>query len=343
MKKIFVGLIIIAFFAISCDYKIDVFGNQTPGEEEPEDPWYEYIISTININTGDVQDLVHEKYENPKFSYDGSKIIAYISREIWIFDSDGSNAECVIEDWPSSPKFSISPIDHSIIFVHDSNIYRFEYLINDLINLTINFDKYVVGANISSDGSKIVFNTSHYDHESGITTINLYTMDSDGTNFELLFHSSGPWNENHRILNPIFSDDMTKIFFQGSILETEDGFFMCNPDGSDIETIYDDVRISMPITSISEYVAFTTSPNGIAVCNYYSGSVNTIPFGHYPILSPNGNKLLFSNSNDGSLCISDLDGSNMETLEPMSFGFSHSFSPDGEKILFNRKITHYPS
>lgn len=334
--KLFIAIIVLScVFSCDCCEPDITIGNPWGGGE---DPWSEIFLSTIDIDGDNVQHLKKNLSGFPKFSYDDNKIIIYDydHNDFWILDTDGSNAVRVLESYDVNRKlFSVSPINHSIIFTSLGDIYKLDYMNDILTNLTISFEEQTWESNFSPDGLKIIFTTSP-------SISKIYTMNSDGSNIELIFQEN---YSDGRIYYPTFSDDMSKIFF----IISYNGFCMCDADGTNIEIISSGMIYQTPIYSISRHVVFTTVlPYNVMLYNYNIDSLNTIStYAMYPNLSPNGDKIIYCSytnpltypSNPSALYIVDIDGSNKKTLAN-PYNCYQSFSSDGEKIVFIREIVH---
>ncbi|MGQ9630383.1 MAG: peptidase MA family metallohydrolase [bacterium] len=72
---------------------------------------------------------------------------------------------------------------------------------------------------------------------------------------------------------------------------------------------------------------------------------NTFGFNYHPVYSPDGRRIAFASSRSNDFALNDLyvmdrDGGNQRAIE-RDVGFTHSWSPDGQRIVYSKKGVHW--
>jgi len=218
------------------------------------------------------------------FRADGKKIIFASSHEAP--DADENDA----------PGYQRETSNYSWKFTPHMNIYQANFDGSDLVPLTSGA-AYCAECAYSSDGSQIVFasNTSG--------TMNLYTMNADGTNVQQITHTTSGYNG-----GPFFSPDCTKILFRADYEKKDYLQIYC------IDIATGDTR---QLTN--------------------NGAVNWAPFWH-----PNGKIIAFTTSLHGhhqyEIYLLNIETNNTYRLTyNASFDGLPSFNKDGTKITWTSK------
>ena len=175
----------------------------------------------------------------------------------------------------------------------------------------------------SSDGSKVVFSTTSIG-QGDSTIVKMYSMNEDGTNQNLLYQNSS--SAFGVIRYPTYSENQEKILFNYTIIG---GVQVCNSDGSEVNTIFDDCNYIKRVSSAVSFFIFSCSSN-IYAYNYNSEILTNLGKGQMPDISTNGTEITFY---DYDLMVMDIDGSNRTKIADSSTA-SQSFSSDGNKIVF---------
>ena len=322
---IFSFLLIISLFITSCDaFLFLALDDHLPRQY--------YYLSTVDIDGDNYQKLISYFNGPPKFSYDDEKIIALDHDGFWKINSDGSSVENMILEFNQvhSRYFSISPIDESFVFSDSYDIYMFNINGYELINLTENLNDGIFRyPSFSPDGSKIILSAITYTDSLSVRSISEITLND--LNINQVFIVESP------IEYPIYSQDMTKIFFK----KTNTAICMCNYDGSDFQVITGGV-IEDQISTGGDFLVFGKSPN-IYTYNFINDQLVNLVEGEFPLVSNDGSKLLY-NAYDSNhvrhLYATNIDGSSTVEHKRIDDNNYYSFSMSTEKIVYIRfKVT----
>lgn len=317
MKKNF-NLFFILMSLVSCMFFVSC------GEDIP---WGEPFISTIDADGDNLQHLVKDVFGKPKFSHDEEMIIIAGNPGFWTVNSDGTDFKCISDSLIANNKhYSISPINETLIFFQQGEIYQLDYRNGDVIKLFTFEEESAWYPSYSPDGSQVVFSTTSIG-QGDSTIVKMYSMNEDGSNQNLLYQNSSSTFGVIRF--PIYSNDMEKIFF------VYGGLVSCNSNGTDIELIVSGNLSSCPISNSNEYIVFADY-HDIFAYNYHTGVIMNLGVGKNPDISPDGTKVTFC---DDDLYVIDIDGTNRSNIANAS-NQSPSFSDDGEKIVFCGEIKH---
>jgi Tol biopolymer transport system component len=278
---------------------------------------------------------------NVQFSPDGSKIIINQGDNgIWTINPDGSEYTCITDTIKSSSRIPSTCIDSTgtvkIAFAGSSEGYHDIYLVNldgsNLTNLTNSPNVNELYPFLSSDGNKIVF-TICTAHDS-IRTISV--INSDGTDIQEVIRYINNTTFARYYSYPRFNSNGSKIFYQfvGYNADQIEGLYLINSDGTENHLLFDgnisSNFISMPLDCSKIvfiyyghlYIMNEDGTNLIDLVEVHNGYCQ-------PMISCDGSKIVYD---DREIYIINSDGTGLQQL---ALGDEPTFSPDGEKIVFN--------
>jgi Tol biopolymer transport system component len=182
----------------------------------------------------------------------------------------------------------------------------------------------------SPDGSRIVFASSRHDRGTGRNQI--YIMNADGSGVEQVTHGGGGKFE------PDWSPDGSRLVFVGDRGGTFDIYVM-NIDGSGLTNLTNSpASESDPAWSPNGrgilYTVDASTPQ-LWVMNSSGGDAEKLGSGLAADWSPDGSRLVFSETALGIAVVSLQDGSvTLLTHDP--YDLEPTWSPDGTRIIFRR-------
>jgi Tol biopolymer transport system component len=239
---------------------------------------------------------------NPTISPDGEKICyftPYVTGYYWVKWKDETWTRFDYEPRDDRQNMDIIAREtHADIFVMDANGGNKTKIASD-IDLTCSGYSDLIW---SPNGKKILFQTSKLSKDNPIENVDIWVMDTDGSNKMQLTNYSG------HDTNPKWSPDGKKIAHRSGNLSNFDIWIM-NPDGSDKKQLTTRALIS----------GFDWSPDGRKIA-YISW--------------------LTKDPKAKEIWIMDTDGSNKELLlsvpcNPSRVVMGLAWSPDGSKIAFD--------
>jgi len=160
----------------------------------------------------------------PSFSPNGKKIAYSLDGNIFIMNNDGSGQIKITNNsLKGLGRTSWSPLGDKIYFTWDKGeIYSLNIDGSNFRKIT---DVFVYSFDISSDGSKIIYNT---DMENNSYIMTIFKVNSDGANKVELTRGK----------TPLWSPDGSKILYEGEI-DQKSGICKMNQDGSDKKRLTD--------------------------------------------------------------------------------------------------------
>jgi Tol biopolymer transport system component len=247
----------------------------------------------------------------------------------WVMEIDGSNKRIVFEsdDEMIEKETKIYSPDSNIYLstiptMNDSDLFLHDYVNSKFVNMTIDIGK-EEDFQFSPDGMSLLFMS---DRE-GVWNIYKYDI---------------PSGETKRLTNTKFGGKYPKFTPNGeSLVYVQD---RDHPDWS-IYSSWDDLVLPNPSnepkdppTKKEHLGSYIYIMNGDGSDQKNLTPEN--PYSNNPIISPYGINILFSSL--GTLYVMDMDGENVIQLtqhsEPFSSPSSPTFSPDGNRVIFNRRI-----
>ncbi len=298
-------------------------------------PMTDLFLAEIDTDGNNYQRLFDDIEGLPKYSRNGDRIIVAAPRAFWRCNSDGSDMVCILDSlYADDYDFSLSVIDETFIFVFVHDIYKFNYITKDIVNLVPNVEGYVKDANYSPDGLSIIFSTYYVEHPNNINHNFIYKMNNNGLNVELIYQDDPSQG---RIENPMYTTDMSKIVF----MKRNSGLYIMNSDGTNIQQFADDM-VNTIFSTGGDFVVFLSN-SIIKVYNIITNEIYNLAEGNCPQISNDGSKVLYRNydyDNDTHFNIINIDGSNRKGLNDVRYCF-FSFSFDSEKIIFIKEHKYY--
>jgi len=293
-----------------------------------DEPWSETWLSIIDSDGDNLQHLVKDVYGNPKFSYDGKKIVIANNEGFHIANLDGNTISCVEDELLAHNNYySISNLSNDLIFSDANNVYKLNFINGEHEKIT-DFKKGFIGRpSYSSDSDKIIFSWST--SINGIINNVIYIMNEDGSNMSPVLEDSTGID---RMYNPTFIASDEKIAFSKPF----QGIYICNLDGSNLEQHFVGNVASDPIKTGSDFIVFTSASREVFSYNYDNDSIISLGFGDMPDVSKNS---LETTMHDNALYLVDIDGCNRTKIASSSHIYQ-SFSHDGRLIVFLGKIKH---
>lgn len=224
-----------------------------------------YRIAIVEAYDSSIQYIIEESddinYFESVFSPDGTQIAftGYSTRglfsDIYVMDADGSNMMKVTNTDELDSQPSWSPDGNRLIFQRDSNDYQYMGLYS--VNVDGSGERLIngselefSGAEFSPDGNQIVATGTQLDQD-GYSYGEVYVMDSDGSNVEMIagkegrsiYHSTPRWSPDGNFI----------IFSSNRAGEPDDEFgysyqphdlFRINSDGSNLMNLTNSSGIS---------------------------------------------------------------------------------------------------
>jgi len=289
--KILLAIIFLILFT-SCERRI------------PE-PTYTDAIYMMKPDGSDITHIIDGYAENVQFTPDGTRIIMNKGNSgIWSVKIDGSDLNQLITFSVNTDPPTISSENMKIAF-SNGDIYVMDIDGTNLQNLTNTQDVNERYPHFSLDGSKIVY-TSRQD---SINSICL--MESNGENkIEVLSTNTTKY---FIYRYPIFNADSDTIFYK-YLNYPQDGLYSIKDDGTNNNLIIEGYMIYYYFPSISEdgnKIVFCERDN-IYIMNGDGTNIRELTEGHYPIISSDGEKIVFSY---GKIKIINSDGSGLNVLD----------------------------
>jgi Tol biopolymer transport system component len=338
--------------------KIAFTGITGPGDSPDADV---YVMDSDGANrTRLTDDPAWDSY--PSFSPVGTKIAFMTNRdrnmEIYAMDTDGAN-QVNLTNNPAQdvgPVFSAAPRTATVAAPHATTPDS-----SKPIRLMDNLCYYPSGGELkiflSPNGSKVTF--------VGCSTggLDIFVANSDGTRVVNLTKSPEVTEGDSGVA---LSPDGEKVAFHryahGNNLFTAADIFVANIDGTGLTNLTGDPEAdeSWPAFSPNgDKIAFvhSTAPNESPNSDVYvmdldgTGLTNLTPTPdddeQAPVFLPDGDKIRFmrwigpNESRSAEVYVIDPDGKNQTRL-PESIPAGATFSPDGEKVAFERSTTEAP-
>lgn len=234
--------------------------------------------------------------------------------EIYVMNSDGSNAIKLTDNPARDTSPSWSPDGKKIVFDSDRDGDREIYVMNpDGSNVVKLTDNSIVdlGPSWSPDSKQIAFRAGE-----SISATGIYVMNADGSNRTHLA------NPNAYLSNQAWSPDGSKIVFSLEV-EEWDEIYMMNSDGSNKRRLIEPVW-SRDKKMLDGCPAWSPTGDKMAFYSFRHGLSEESP-GSYSVT--------------GEIFVMQADGSNVVRLthDPRTLDFVPSWSPDGKRIVFASK------
>ena len=274
-----------------------------------------YGIYAINVNTGDVIQIIEDENANLSFSPDGTRIVYTGDTGIFIADHDGSNS-VQLDDTPPPYNVSWYPDSTHLAYANDNGLFLVDTATSETVRIVDGQTPSPLVPIVTSDTSEL----RYYSDES------LYVINSDGTNgrhiLDLRDEQNPAISANRRV-------DATRILFR-----KDSGVWMADIDGQD-------ARLLSPIGGA---FGIEWSPDGEYLV-YYSGRGSYIVDAHGsdPLrLAPSMGWTAWSNDssyvamsvNSGLLVVAEADGRNQQVLTTHARAGYPKWSPDSRRLFY---------
>ena len=274
----------------------------------PYEPEWVSAIFIIDDDGDNVTYLIDDSPENVQFTLDDEKIIINrMGGGIWSMNIDGTDLKNLTSKSVGSELPSLSPDSTKIAF-STGDIYTMNIDGTNLQNLTNTPDVQEGYPHFSFDGSKIVYTT----RQDSINSI--YIMDTSGVNKRKIISNSTKY---YLYSYPIFNVSGDKIFYKYTGLNK--GLYSINVDGTNNTLLYEGwAGFSFPsVSADGTKIVFNVSDD-IFIMNGDGTDITKLVEGGSPMISPNGEKIVF-----GNIKIMNSDGSGLTKLE---YGWDPRFS-----------------
>ena len=326
-KYLFIFVILIGLILTSCDMPY-----------ADESGYWIYSLSIINTDgTG----LVHLTNENSTARYiagiftpDGTKIIGGNSDNLWSINIDGSNFMILNDSIGCNYGLTLSPDGEKIAHSYQTSpvlhIYPDLY-ISDIDgsnpqNITNTPTISETKPQFSTDGNFILFFKVVFTDLNNLVHSICY-RDIEGTFENEIISITG--ESGYVFCHAVWlSEDKIIYTFWGD----PNGIYSINIDGTENKLLYEEHVGGISICDDGSKFVFCYNWH-IWSMNSDGTELTDLGEGYSPIISPNGEKIIFSENND-ALLIMNVNGSNRFMLEETRPSRYHNFSWNSEKIVF---------
>ncbi|WP_375506548.1 putative Ig domain-containing protein [uncultured Nostoc sp.] len=189
-----------------------------------------FWVKKIHSSDPAVRVGLEQGYDNPSLSKDGSKVVWSDGSELWISNTDSTQARRLTHDNFNDTKAVISADGSKIAWVKSLGGAKGEEIFvanadgTNIKRLTNNdFNDTQLGLDLSADGSKITYSGT----ERGVWVAN-----TDGTNFQELSGNLNAYN-----IQPAISGDGSTVVWAGSAGYAANNIYAANTDGSRLWTV----------------------------------------------------------------------------------------------------------
>ncbi len=311
-----------------------------------EGPYYVEAHEYLTLINCDGSDKIHlsEDTCGKVFFYDNDHKIIY-ARDNEIISFDLSELQSYIIFPPETEEWSIWYIEifqdfDNILFCNDSNrwdLYLYTIETENVENLTNTEEKREGNVKLSPSEDYFSYIEKDYTYVDSIKWSIKYRNLDESIN-ETVISKFQTCGTTFRTVNWI--DDNTLIYINDEFC-LNPGLYTINLDGSENQLIYDGRFFNFSICDDRTKVVFEDEDE-IYLIDTLDYSVSHLISGHDPVISPDGNKLIYSDGTSG-LLVWDIVEDTTTLLSETPYSSAIGFSSDSQKLVFNERIveTHY--